>query len=279
MTTTATPTARKRCRKTRTTKVNPRPAIVLSTIPATEIDLAPGREHMVCPECRTWCPITGMNSSPKLVPHHTDPAGTPNPRRCMAGTDRRVTIDITVEDWHTVLIEARPTTASRRATKVLPKPKATPTPAASQLTPTPLSADTIRRAFRRHQEQCRACKAEITGRDGLPLPCRDGERLAVTFLRLLRQEPRRRAIREFFAQERRRLDRHYAAAAPTRATQWSAVLPKVTDADTRRAQLPAGDAPTESPAVPLIPRDTEAYDRRQHELGRQYARTSTTSAA
>ncbi|MEU0034651.1 hypothetical protein [Streptomyces sp. NPDC006333] len=250
MTTTATPTARKRCRKTRTKRVNPRPPILASTVAVTEIDLAPGREHMVCPECRTWCPITGMTGTPKLVPHHTDPAGTPNPRRCMAGSDRRVTIDITADRWRTQLVEARPTTVSRRATKVLPKPKTAPAPAASQLTPVPLAAETVRLAFRRHQQQCQACKGKLKGRDGLPLPCRDGERLAITFLRLLRQEPRRRAVRDFFAQERRRLDRQYAAAAPTRPTQWSAVLPQVEDADTRRAQLPVGDAPTESPVVP-----------------------------
>ncbi|MGW2964956.1 hypothetical protein ACWDGI_41825 [Streptomyces sp. NPDC001220] len=252
MTTTATPTARKRCRKTRTKRVNPLPPIVLSTFPANEIDLAPGREHMVCPECRTWCPITGMNGTPKLVPHHTDPAGTPNARRCTAGSDRQVDIDITLEDWRTRLIEARPTTASRRATKVLPKPKTTSTPAASQLTPAPLTVETVRRVFRQHQQQCRACSGEITGRDGLPLPCRDGECLAVTFLRMLRQEPRRRAVRDFFAQERRRFDRQYAADAfAQRASQWATVLPKVRDADTTRAQLPAGDAPTDSPAVPL----------------------------
>ncbi|MEU5314426.1 hypothetical protein [Streptomyces sp. NPDC021562] len=251
MTTTATPTARKRCRKTRTKKVNPRPPIVASALAANEIDLAPGREHLVCPGCRTWCPITGMNGTPKLVPHHTDRAGTPNPRRCTAGSDRRVTIDIAVDDWHTTLIEARPTTASRRATKVLPKPKTIPAPAASQLKPAPLSAETVRRAFRQHQQHCRACEGEITGRDGMPLPCRDGERLAVTFLRLLRQEPRRRAVRDFFAQERRRFDRQYAAAAPTRAAQWEAVLPKVADADTLRTRLPVGDVPAEAPAVPL----------------------------
>lgn len=254
MTTTATPTARKRCRKTRTKKVNPRPPIVASTLAANEVDLASGREHMVCPECRTWCPITGMNGTPKLVPHHTDPAGTLNPRRCTAGSDRQVTIDIAVDDWRTQLIEARPTTASRRATKVLPKPKpkATAAPAASQLTPAPFSAETVRRAFRQHQQQCRACNGEITGRDGLPLPCRDGERLAVTFLRLLRQEPRRRAVRDFFAQERRRFDRQYAAAASAqRASQWANVLPRVREADALRAQLPAGDATTDSPRVPL----------------------------
>ncbi|MPY36721.1 hypothetical protein FNH09_37540 [Streptomyces adustus] len=133
MTTTATPTARKRCRKTRTKKVNPRPPILASTLAATEIDLAPGREHMVCPDCRTWCPITGMNGTPKLVPHHTDPAGTPNTRRCTAGSDRRVTIDVTVGSWSTTLIEARPTIDSRRPTKVLPKPAPAPARAVAHI--------------------------------------------------------------------------------------------------------------------------------------------------
>ncbi|MFF4542189.1 hypothetical protein [Streptomyces aureus] len=247
---TATPTARKRCRKTRTKKVNPRPPIIASKLAITEIDLCPGREHMVCPDCRTWCPITGMNGIPKLVPHHTDRAGTPNPRRCTAGSDRRVTIDVTVGFWCTTLTEAAPTIAARRATKVLPKPKTVSAPAATQFTPAPLSAETVRRTFRQHQQQCRACKGEVTGRNGQPLPCHDGERLAVTFLRLLRQEPRRRAVRDFFAQERRRFDRQYEAAAPSRAAQWTAVLPQIADADTRRAQLPAGEAPREAPTVP-----------------------------
>ncbi|CAM5558275.1 hypothetical protein SPURM210S_03811 [Streptomyces purpurascens] len=112
----------------------------------------------------------------------------------------------------------------------------------------------MRKAFRQHQQQCPACKGEAVGRDGQPLPCRDGERLAATFLRLLRQEPKRRTIRDFFAQERRRFDRQYATAAPAKRTsEWAAVLPAVQEADTRREQLPAGDAPTEGPSVPLKP--------------------------
>ncbi|MGV9248014.1 hypothetical protein [Streptomyces sp. NPDC003710] len=255
MTTTPTmPTAHKRRRKTRTPQVNHRPPITASALKANEIDLCPGKEHLICPDCGTWCPITGMQGAPKLVPHHTDRAGTPNPRRCTAGSNRRVTIDVEVGAWRTKLIEAVPTTASRRATKVLPKPKTQPAPAASQIKPALLSAETIRQAFRQHQQQCHACKGEATSRDGEPLPCRDGERLAVTFLRVLRQEPKRRTVREFFARERRRFDRQYAAAATAkRTTQWAAVLPAVQAADTQRAQLPAGDAPTEGPSVPLTP--------------------------
>ncbi|MEU1377972.1 hypothetical protein ABZ442_30610 [Streptomyces triculaminicus] len=251
-TTPVMPTARKRRRKTRTPQVNPHPPIITSALKANEVDLFPGKEHLVCPDCGTWCPITGMQGTPKLVPHHTDPAGTSNPRRCTAGSNRRVTIDVAVGTWRTELVEAVPTTASRRATKVLPKPKPKPAPATSQIKPAPLSAEQVRRAFRQHQQQCPACKGKATNRHGQPLPCRDGERLAVTFLRLLRQEPRRRAVREFFARERRRFDRHYAAAAPAkRKSEWAAVLPAVEAADTRRVQLPAGHALTEGPGVPL----------------------------
>ncbi|MEU8480383.1 hypothetical protein [Streptomyces hygroscopicus] len=250
-TTPAMPTARKRRRKTRTKTVSHRPPIVASTLKANEIDLFPGKEHLVCPDCKTWCPITGMQGTPKLVPHHTGHAGTTERHRC-SGSHRRVTLNVAVGKWRTELIEAVPTTTSRRATKVLPKPQTPPPPAASQIKPAPLNAEKTRQAFRQHQQQCPACKGEATGRDGEPLPCRDGQALAVTFLRLLRQEPKRRAVREFFARERRRFDRQYAAAAPAKRTsEWAAVLPAVKSTDTQRAQLPVGDAPAEGLSVPL----------------------------
>ncbi|MEU6885592.1 hypothetical protein ABZ918_10340 [Streptomyces viridosporus] len=246
------PKARKRRRKTRTPHLNHCPPIIASTLKANELDLTPGKEHLVCPDCSTWVPITGMLGTPKLVPHHIGRAGAAEPHRCTAGSNRRVIIDVEVNAWRTELIEAVPTTASRRATKVLPKPKMNPAPAASQIKPVPLSAEQVRRAFRQHQQQCLACKGEATGRDGQPLPCHDGERLAITYLRLYRQEPKRQAVREFFARERQRFDRQYAAAAPAKQTsEWAAVLPKVKDADTRRSQMPVGDAPTEARSVPL----------------------------
>ncbi|MFF0087391.1 hypothetical protein ACFYR1_48285 [Streptomyces canus] len=252
ITTPAMPKARKRRRKTRTPNVNTRPPIIASDLRANEIDLAPGKEHLVCPDCSTWVPITGMLGTPKLVPHHTGRAKAAEPHRCTAGSNRQVTIDVEVDAWRMMLTEAIPTTASRRATKVLPKPKVKPTLAVSQIRAAPLSAEQVRRAFRQHQQQCPACKGEATGRDGQLLPCHDGERLAVTFLRLYRQEPMRQAVREFFARERRRFDRQYAAAAPAKRTsEWAAVLKKVKDADTRRAELPAGDAPLGAPPVPL----------------------------
>ncbi|MFE6270457.1 hypothetical protein ACFVQ9_16945 [Streptomyces goshikiensis] len=272
ITTPVMPKASKRRRKTRTSNVNHRPPVIASKLKVTEIDLTPGKEHLVCPDCSTWVPITGMLGMPKLVPHHTGRAKTGEPHRCAAGSNRQVTIDVEADAWRTQLIEGAPTAASRRATKVLPKPKVKPAPAASQVKPAPLSAEQVRRAFRQHQQQCLACKGEAKNRDGQLLPCPDGESLAVTFLRLLRQEPKRKAVREFFARERRRFDRQYAQAAPAkRASEWAAVLPKVKDADTRRSQMPVGAKPSEARSVPLAPGDEKTFDQRQAELGRQYA--------
>ncbi|MER5362450.1 hypothetical protein [Streptomyces sp. NPDC002785] len=127
-TTTVKPEARKRRRKTRTKTVSNLPAIVASEFKTNEIDLTPGKEHLICPDCKGWTPITGTLGAPKLVPHHTKRYRTVEPRRC-SSSNRRVIIDIAVADWRTKLAETVPTTAFRRATKVLPKPKSTMAPA------------------------------------------------------------------------------------------------------------------------------------------------------
>ncbi|MFI8007959.1 hypothetical protein [Streptomyces sp. NPDC086010] len=254
-TTTVEPKARKRRRKTRTKNVSPLPALVASELTASQIDLTPGKEHVFCPACENWTPITGVLGTPVLVPHHTTPYHDPTttPRRC-SNTNRRITLDTALDTWRADLAErteASATVASRRPTKVLPKPKAHAAPAASQLTPIPLSAEQVRKMFRQHQEQCLACRGEARDRTGQTLPCRDGERLAATFLRLLRQEPKRQAVREFFARERRRFDREYAKAAPKREAGWAAVLPTVQNADQLRRAVPQGAHPTGGPDVPL----------------------------
>lgn len=252
---TAEPKARKRRRKTRTKNVSSLPAIVASQLKADEINLTPGKEHVICPTCSNWTPITGILSTPVLVPHHTTPYHdrTTTPRRC-SSSNRRITLDTAIDAWRAELTErteVSATVASRRPTKVLPKPKTSGVAAASQLKPVPLSAEQVRRTFRQHQKQCLACKGEATDRTGQALPCPDGERLAITFLRLFRQEPKRQAVREFFARERRRFDREYAKAAPKREAGWAAVLPAVQNADQLRRAVPQGVRLTEGPEVPL----------------------------
>ncbi|MEW1551878.1 hypothetical protein [Streptomyces tsukubensis] len=238
------PHTRKRRRKTRTKNVSHLPAIITSELKVNEIDLTPGKEHLVCPDCETWVPITGaLGNTPKLVPHHTVSARvrTATPLRCTS-SNRPVDL-IETSTWRTGLGEALPTTTSRRATKVLPKPKTATAPATSQLKPAPVSAETARQALLRHTHRCPACaetareRADRSSNAEPALRCLDGERLAADFLRLFRQEPRRRVVRDILTRERRRFDRQYAAAAPAKRTsEWTAVLPAVAGADEQRVR-------------------------------------------
>ncbi|MER5696092.1 hypothetical protein ACWDBO_29970 [Streptomyces mirabilis] len=221
--TSETPVARKRVKRTRLRRVNDQPALKLSTLHPNDIDLMPGTESLICPDCGTWCPITNFGCRrPKLVPHHTEPAGSPNAQRCEDGSLRLVEVDLTLGEWQHRLGEAIMANASRRRTPVRRKPKTPPAPATTQVVPTPISADMVRRCFRAHQAECKACQGTATDRDGNVLACPDGLRLAGTYLRLLRQEPERRALRLFFEQERERFDRRYEKqAACGRAADWA----------------------------------------------------------
>ncbi|MFI1808433.1 hypothetical protein ACH415_33010 [Streptomyces californicus] len=121
-TTTAEP--KKRRRKTRTKNVSHLPPLLASELKTSEIDLTPGKEHVLCPACKCWTPITGVLGTPLLVPHHTAPYHdrTPGPRRRCSNTNRRISLDIEVEKWQEQLAEVSASVATRRPTKVLPKP-------------------------------------------------------------------------------------------------------------------------------------------------------------
>ncbi len=175
--TSAMPTARKRPTRTRTKQVSSLPAITVSKLPPIDIDLLPGTESLVCPNCSRWCPITGHDGrNPKLVPHHTGRAGTAEPRRCI-GSNRRVKLDLTIAEWRELLADAITEASSRQPTAVLPK------------------------AFSPQTDRTLRARAERT--------------------------------------------------PAGRVADWNAVLPQVADADKNRLAVPAGDAPTEGPAVPL----------------------------
>ncbi|MCX4971026.1 hypothetical protein OHA98_41160 [Streptomyces sp. NBC_00654] len=125
--TTAEPTARKRRRKTRTKTVSYLQPLIASEFTAGRIDLTPGKEHVLCPACKTWTQITGVLGTPVLVPHHTTPYHDPTttPRRRCSNTNRRIVLDTEVKAWQEQLTERTEVSASvatRRAKKVLPKP-------------------------------------------------------------------------------------------------------------------------------------------------------------
>ncbi|MFB7918098.1 hypothetical protein [Streptomyces sp. NPDC056061] len=262
MTTTVAKPARKRRRKTRTKNISSLAPIIASDLKVNEIDLTPGKESLVCPSCERWTPITGMLGTPKLVPHPTKRYRSTESPRCQ-GTNRRVTIDIDVDAWRTDLVEAAPTTVSRRPTKVLPKPKVTTFPApvhklatTRQQQVAPAGArllpllDRARRTVLAHRATCMTCEAGgrcATARE-LELWLREYEATAV-----LSRE--RQALRDRRAAEHQRATQQDQARARQRSLR--KVLPKVDQALRDRHNLPR---PAPRPKKTLV--DEQEFIRR-----------------
>lgn len=122
-----TTTAQQRKRQTRTKRVSALPAIRMSQLSPAHIDLRdPLKAVLICADCMTWVPITGIKGGIKdavykLVPHHRGKAGEAPGLRCRS-SNRRVTWDVTIPEWYAALKEVSRQSASRRATAVLPKP-------------------------------------------------------------------------------------------------------------------------------------------------------------
>ncbi|MFF3932884.1 hypothetical protein [Streptomyces hirsutus] len=184
-------TARPRRSRTRSQSVNSRPALTLSTLKPHQYDLRPACASLICPDCKTWVPITSLQTKkPKLVPHDTGRAGKDAAVRCRLGSNRLVTINVTARKWEERLTDGNSETVHRRRTTVRRKPKVAPAPAVSQIA---------------------AQKQTATGDE-------PGNGRPLWMLREMK---------------------------------WASTESAVRDADTRRAQLPAGDAPLGAPPVPL----------------------------
>ncbi|MFI7246391.1 hypothetical protein [Streptomyces qinglanensis] len=183
-------TARPRRSRTRSRTVNARPALALSTLKPHQYDLHPACASLVCPDCKTWVPITGIQTKkPKLVPHDTGRAGKDAAVRCRLGSNRLVTVDVTARTWQERLEDGHAETSHQRPSRVTRKPRTAPAPAVAQIA---------------------ARKTSSEPGDGRP-----------TWL-----------VREM---------------------GWASIAAAVRDTDTRRAQLPDGDAPTEGPQLPIEP--------------------------
>lgn len=199
---------RQRPKRTRTKNTSHRPALALSDLPVQELDLHPGKEHLICPDCRNWCPLTGL-LTPKLVPHD----GRCPTQRCI-GSNRRVDADVSVEDWEARLGDGARDAGTRRAARQFHKPMPAPVTPLHRINRPRPSAESALAAYRAHRKQCDAC----TG----PGDCVTGTRLATAVSRLQRQE---------------RAGRLQAQQAPKRrAEQWAAVTPAVQDAAVRRVR-------------------------------------------
>ncbi|MEU5443688.1 hypothetical protein [Streptomyces griseofuscus] len=102
----AMPKAAKRRGRTRTSRVSPLDAIVLSTLSPGHIDMRTvettqaRRISLVCPDCGTWVAVTPHRGTYllKLVPHHTGKAGVADAIRC-GSSNRLVDVDVSEDTW------------------------------------------------------------------------------------------------------------------------------------------------------------------------------------
>lgn len=126
-------TARPRRSRTRSRNINARSALAVSTLKPHQYDLRPACASLICPDCETWVPITGIQAmKPKLVPHDTGLAGKAPAVRCQ-GSNRLVMIDVTARKWEARLTDGNSETVHRRRTTVRRKPKTAVAPAVSQI--------------------------------------------------------------------------------------------------------------------------------------------------
>ncbi|MCT6782059.1 hypothetical protein LXH09_36130 [Streptomyces sp. CS7] len=249
-----------------------RPALKASEIPPQNLNLREGeRQSIVCPDCDTWHPLYRK----MIKTHHLDREvrGGRAPR--CPGSAQLIDMDISVEQWGERMLAADSTATGRRSARQHYKPLAQPlTPIYRLVDRGPQGTPTLhrllpllehaRRAVDRHHAACPVCRADGRCETGRALEVGAAETQASCTI----------AREQLHRQEREQGGR---SAAPTRRSQWAAVLPAVRDADTRRTSVPVPPGRAEAPAragtanMPTEPENLEAHDRRQTELGKQYA--------
>ncbi|WP_331720684.1 hypothetical protein OG543_30240 (plasmid) [Streptomyces sp. NBC_01178] len=228
---TAERTAKERVRRTRSRHRTPNELAPLriSLLATHEYDLDPACISLVCPSCRTWVPINRPNGQPgrtKLVPHHTEKAGTADPVVCKGGSHRRVIIDVEVERWRRRLAEGVAQTNGRSANRVTRKPKVEVAPAVMQILSPLLDAKAALKTYEAHTRNCATCAPSGRTR------CADGSRLAHLVAHKRRTEPARRAaltVREGLAEQREQ------GLWLLRELKWASTADSVRRADLQRA--------------------------------------------
>lgn len=241
--------SRERQRRTRSRTISRLDPIVVSKLPAHEYDLDPACISLVCPSCRTWVPIRVADTeraTAKLVPHHTEQAGTEDPARC-PGSHRLVTINVTVATWSRRLEEGVSETNGRRADRVIRKPQPMPTPAVMQIVGGLVDDKTARKLHEVHVKSCTTCSA-TTPR------CADGRRLAHLAAHTQRTAPLRRQRQ---TRQEEQADKRAWALRLLHDQQWEKVAGPVHKTDQQRvrdvltALRKMLNAPTKPGARPL----------------------------
>ncbi|MFE2838482.1 hypothetical protein ACFXI6_47230 [Streptomyces mirabilis] len=267
---------RKRPGRTRTKRHNRREPLLLSTMAPEDFNVRPGEtKSIACPDCRTWRRIMGKYDL-KINEHciSDEVAEDQKHERCL-GSNQVVIVDIDVRRWQArqdrLLRDAMPQ-ENRRAAQQFYKPLPAPATPVSRIKAV-VTLETARQSYLAHRKGCTRC---VGGQH-----CTDGGILARRYVLALNQEPGRcEADKELERQELRTARKQTAPAA--RKAQWAKHGGKAVETANNRCadRTPGSLSEFRGPQLPLAPRDVEAHDRRQAELGKQYAqRKSAASAA
>ncbi|MCP9213294.1 hypothetical protein [Streptomyces cucumeris] len=258
---------RKRLGRVRTKNTNRREALKLSSMTSEDYNVRPDEmKSIACPDCRTWRRIMG-DKVLKIREHCiSDKMAEGEKRVACPGSDQLVVIDIDVRRWQSeqnrLLRDAMPP-ENRRAAQQFYKPLPAPAAPVSRIKGK-VTLETARQSYLAHRKGCARC---VGGQH-----CTDGGILARRYVLALGQEPARREARAEQDRQARRAERRQSAPA-VRKAQWARYGGKVVEAANNRCaeRVPGMVCEFGGPQVPLAPQNVEAHDRRQAELGKQYA--------
>lgn len=261
--------------RVRTKHTNRRPPLLLSTMAPEDYNVRPGEvKSIACPDCRTWRRIMG-DTVLKIREHCVSDKCVEGEKHTLCpGSDQLVDVDIDVRRWQArqtrLLRDAMPQ-ENRRAAQQFYKPLPAPAAPVSRMK-AEVTLETTRQSYLAHREGCIRC---VKGTH-----CTDGTILARQYVLALQREPARREACEQLERQEQRAARQQSAPA-VRKAQWAkhggAEVEKANNRCTARTSGTVSEF--RGPDLPMLPQDIEAHDRRQAELGRQYARKAPATSA
>ncbi|MFJ2644374.1 hypothetical protein [Streptomyces sp. NPDC087511] len=224
-------------------------------------------KSIACPDCRTWRRIMGETVFTIREHSASDEAAVDEAHTLCPGSYQLVEVDIDIRRWQArqnrLLREAMPQD-NRRAAQQHYKPLPAPAAPVSRIK-AEVTLEATRQSYLAHRKGCTRC---IKGQH-----CTDGGVLARRYVLALQKEPARRESRERLERQERRAERKRTAPA-VRKAQWAERGGVAVEAANNRCanRAPGMVSTFRGPQVPVAPRDIEAHERRQAELGKQYVR-------
>lgn len=274
--------------RNRSKNTNRRAPLLLSTMAPQDFNVRPDEvKSIACPDCRTWRRIMG-DKVLKIREHCiTDKVAKGEKHTLCPGTDQVVEIDIDVRKWQVeqdrLLRDAMPQD-NRRAAQQFYKPLPTPAVPVSRMN-AETTLESARQAYLAHRTRRVGLGRSAGGPQGCirctgKEHCTDGQILARRYVLALQKEPARREAREQLERQEQRAARKQSAPA-VRKAQWAKrggeAVERANNLCTERTSGSLSEF--RGPGLPMMPQDIAAHDRRQAELGRQYARKAPATSA